>query len=254
MKSPRKGVAASALAVALALGAGQAGPAAAAAASPYAQVRNTIEGYWNIDDAARRAAISGVRAELTPAGQEIARRNQADAAERTARGDVVGLGTYICGVNGPPNVYTTSEPWALIVSKNEVIQAAERTSLPPRHFYTDGRSWPDISKLPPSTNGYSIGRWEGKDLVVDTRGLPPGGVAGGGLKGPGTTLTERFSVSPDGQRLTLTLTFTDPALMAKPHSYQVFYDRAPEHTYAYGQFCDPTDEPARTVETPEQQG
>jgi hypothetical protein len=227
-------------------------PARAAAPSSYQQVQHTIEGYWNVDDNARRAAIGGVSAALTPAGQEIQRRNQAEQAERTARGDVVGLNSYICGVNGVPNVYTTSEPWALVVSKGLVVQAAERTSLPPRYFYTDGRTWAGVASLPPSVNGYSIGRWEGADLVVETRRLPPGGVAGGGLKGPDTVLTERFGVSDDGSRLTVTLTFTDPELLARPHTYQVFYDRAAEHTYAYGAFCDPNEDPAATVEEPDQ--
>jgi len=238
--------------LAVALISGAATPASAASLSPYQQVQSTIEGYWDVDDDARREAVGRASATLTPAGQEIQRRNQAAQAERIARGEVVGFNNYICGVNGVPNIYTTSEPWALVVSRNVVVQAGERTSMPPRYFYTDGRAWADLATLPPSVNGYSIGRWEGKDLVVETRGMPPGGVAAGGLKGPDTVLTERFSVSPDGQRLTVTLTFVDPVLLANPHTYQVLYDRAPEHTYAFGAFCDPNEDPAALVEAPPQ--
>ena len=228
-----------------------AGPAAPAAVP--ASVWTTVEGYWNIDDEARRNNLAGVRAELTPDGQAIAKRNADVAAARTARGEVVGLGTYICGVNGVPNQYTISEPWALVVTPGEVVQAVERYSIVPRHFYMDGRAWPDLSRMPPASNGYSLGRWEGKDLVVETRGMPAGGVAGGGLKAPTTVLTERFSVSPDGKRLTVSLSFVDPALYARPHSYRIEYDRADRHTYAYGEFCDPTEDPANLVSDPEQE-
>jgi hypothetical protein len=38
-----------------------------------------------------------------------------------------------------------------------------------RVIYTDGRSFPE--KIVPTNYGYSIGRWEGDTLVVETRGL-----------------------------------------------------------------------------------
>jgi hypothetical protein len=38
-----------------------------------------------------------------------------------------------------------------------------------RIIYVDGRSFPD--KITPSNYGYSIGRWDGDTLVVETRGL-----------------------------------------------------------------------------------
>jgi hypothetical protein len=195
-----------------------------------------LEGYWAIDDASRRV---DVRAELTPPAAAIAKRNGELAAERLAKGEPVGLGSYTCAVLGVPFIYGTSEPIEYTVTDDEVIQVAERTQMTPRHFYTDGRPWPDLSKMPPSTNGYSIGRWEGEDLVVETRGMQPGGITGGGMKSPATVLVERFAVTDGGRRLKLSFTWTDPTTMTKPLEYSFMYDREAPHTYAYGFFCDP---------------
>jgi hypothetical protein len=204
-----------------------------------------LDGFWEIDDSSRR---SGARPELTPAGQAIAKQNAAAQAERLARRQVVGLGTYICGLNGAPNIYTTSEPFVLVVTKDEVVQIGERPSQTPRHFYTDGRDWPDFSKMPPSSSGYSIGHWEGNDLVVQTRGMPSGNTPGGALKSPAATMTERFSAVEGGKRLKLTFTIEDPTLLVKPFALTYTFDRDKPHTYAFGDFCDPNDDRGRTVD------
>jgi hypothetical protein len=241
---------AAALGSAPSLSAAAAAPAAQGPASRIGDAR--LNGFWNIDDAARREALAKVHAELTPLGEEIARKNREHAAERIAKGEPVALAPAICGYLGTPFVIGTSEPWLLVVDEDVVVQVFERFMMPPRYFYTDGRSWPDLSKMPPSSNGWSIAHWEGPTLVIETRGLPPGGTQGGGLKGPKTVLTERVSLSPDGNRLTWTYTWADPELLVRPYSYSIEYDRAPAHTYAYVQACDPNEEPARVVEAPTQ--
>jgi hypothetical protein len=214
-----------------------AAPAAAPAAS-------ALNGYWEIDDASRRTAA---RPEYTAQGQAVAKRNAEVQAERLAQGRVVNLGTYICGYNGAPFIYTTSEPWALVVTKDEVVQVAERPSMTPRHFYMDGRRWPDLSKMPPSSSGYSIGHWEGGELVVETRGLPVGGTPSGGLKGPDTVMHERFRVVDGGKQLKVAFTIEDPTLLAKPFTLEYTYARSAPHTYAFGDFCDPHENNGRTV-------
>lgn len=210
---------------------------------------SALNGYWDIVDASRH---TDARPEYTPAGAAIAKRNAEEQAARLARGAVVGLSTYICGYNGAPFIYTTSEPFALVATKDEVVQVAERPSMTPRHFYTDGRSWPDLSTMPASSSGYSIGHWEGGDLVVETRGLPPGGTPGGGLKGPNATLRERFHVAEDGKSMKLAITVEDPTLLAKPFTLEYSYDRSPPHTYAFGDFCDPNEDNGKTVTTPQE--
>lgn len=211
-----------------------------------------LNGFWNIDADDRSDQLFKTHAELTPAGQEIARQNAERQRERTAHGEVVGLGAYTCGRSGVPGVLNTSEPWLLLVTPDEAQQLTERREIPPRHFYLDGRTWPDMKTLPQSVQGYSIAHWEGKTLVIETRGTPSGNLPKGGIKGPSTVTTERISVDAKGDRLTWTYSWNDPGLLAKPLVLSLHYDRAPPHTFAYTHPCDPNMDSARTVGDPAQ--
>jgi hypothetical protein len=68
-----------------------------------------------------------------------------------------------------------SIPLALLVFTFKIIQAPQEivmlseTNDPPRQIYTDGRSLP--RNPDPSWMGYSVGKWQGDALVVETNGL-----------------------------------------------------------------------------------
>jgi hypothetical protein len=66
-------------------------------------------------------------------------------------------------------------------------------------------------------------------------------VPGGGLRSPATHLNERFELSPDGKRLTITYTYTDPAIYAKPYSYKLEFERQPAPSFAVDEWCDAGD-------------
>src|SRR6476646_5430633 len=91
--------------------------------------------------------------------------------------------------------------------KNEVIFAGERGGV--RHIYLDRGGHPAPGHRAPTPAGHSIGRYEGRTLVVETTGFTPGAVPGGGVRTPETRLVERFDLSPDGQRLTIVYTWDD---------------------------------------------
>lgn len=100
-----------------------------------------------------------------------------------------------------------------------------------RYIYLDGRKHPQKDELEPSTNGYSIGRWEGDVLVVDTIGFNGRGVTrlpGGGMRTSNSHLTERYRLMSNGQRLDLTFTWEDPNVFTKPYTYEFRYYRIPE--------------------------
>jgi hypothetical protein len=128
--------------------------------------------------------------------------------------------------------------------KDEVIFAGERGGV--RHFFLDGRSHP--RPWTPTPAGHSIGRYEGTTLVVETTGFTPGSVTGGGLRTAETVLVERFDVSPDGRRLTITYTWNDPKIYQTPHVYRYYFERAPTVSsggapvsYALEEWCDAGD-------------
>src|SRR5690606_25950262 len=65
---------------------------------------------------------------------------------------------------------------------------------------------------PPSPMGFSVGRWEGNALVIETTNLSPAWLDGSGLpmSGDGTRIVERYEVSEDGLTMDRTLTIHDP--------------------------------------------
>lgn len=128
--------------------------------------------------------------------------------------------------------------------KDEVIFAGERGGV--RHIYIDGRSHPN--PWTPTPAGHSVGRYDGSTLIAETTGFMPGMVPGGGVRTPETRLVERFELSPDGSRLTITYTWDDPKLYQKPHVYRYFFERAPtvesrgtKVSYALEEWCDAGD-------------
>jgi hypothetical protein len=76
--------------------------------------------------------------------------------------------------------------------------------------------------------GDSVGRWEGKTLVVETSGFHPGDtLRGSGLfLGPHTRVTERFTrEGPDN--LFYQFTVSDPSLFTRPWSAEITLGKAP---------------------------
>jgi hypothetical protein len=125
-----------------------------------------------------------------------------------------------------------------VVSKDEVIFAGERGGV--RHIYMDGRPHP--SPWTPTGAGHSVGRFDGDVLVVDTVGFTSGGVPGGGVRSAATHLVERFQVAGDGQSMTISYTWDDPAIYEQPHTYRYLFDRAPGNPpYALEEWCDASD-------------
>ena len=113
-----------------------------------------------------------------------------------------------------------------------------------RYIYTDGRSHPAKDDLDPTTNGNSIGRWEGDTLVVDTVGFNDRGVTqipGGGARTPDSHLTERYRLLDGGQRLSVTFTWEDPKVFVKPHMYEFRYYKVSRISEPRMYACDAND-------------
>jgi len=74
-----------------------------------------------------------------------------------------------------------------------------------------------FAALPKTLLGRSKGRWEGETLVVTTDRIDwayidPSGIPQGGS----SSIVERFTPTPDGTRLSYTMTITDPATFTAP--------------------------------------
>jgi hypothetical protein len=79
-----------------------------------------------------------------------------------------------------------------------------------RWVWMDGREAAENTPL--TYTGFSRGRWEGRDLVIETDHLLAGWLDGSGLPmhGEGTELVERWSFNEDGTEISRTMTITDP--------------------------------------------
>jgi hypothetical protein len=79
-----------------------------------------------------------------------------------------------------------------------------------RRIHMDGRTPPE--NYPPTSLGFSVGRWEDDALVIETTRLLPGWLDGSGLPmaGEGTRLVERWALSDDRLSMDRTMTIHDP--------------------------------------------
>jgi Family of unknown function (DUF6152) len=97
--------------------------------------------------------------------------------------------------------------------------------------------------------GTATARLDGDALVIESKGYPASkwGLGaevqafGGGADVPSSTqktVTERYTVTPDGRTLVLDYTFNDPAYMTKPYSGRLELTRVPDSAALYPYACD----------------
>lgn len=199
------------------------------------------------------------QASLTPQYAER-REQERKAGPRTGAWDpnkkyqngeayIVTAGT--CGF--PGGIEPNSAAFHIVQHRDQVVIVRENPGLG-RNIYMDGRPHPDLRRFVPTATGHSVGRYENGALVFETIGLTPGGVPAGGYRTPETVLTERYSLSPDGNRLTMRYTFTDPKIYTKPHTFEIVAERAMPRQLAFEWYCDAADpKQAQGVAPPKQE-
>ena len=118
----------------------------------------------------------------------------------------------------------TSHPYPkkIIQTPTEVILIYEGSGTTVREVFLDGRALPKADDVEPWWNGYSVGRWEGDTLVVETTGFMDDGwldVRGSPFTSAGK-LTERFR-RPTFGSLVIEVTVDDPKAYTKPFTATV---------------------------------
>jgi hypothetical protein len=113
-----------------------------------------------------------------------------------------------CLPSNTPRIWTLPHRQKIIQTPREVVILNEFSSAY-RQIYTDGRALPGDPQ--PSWNGYSIGRWQGQTLVVETIGLSKNvwlDISGSPIS-EDARLTERIR-RPDYGHLDVEVTVNDP--------------------------------------------
>ena len=88
----------------------------------------------------------------------------------------------------------------------------------------------DAPKGEPSSNGHSVGRFEGDVLIVETDNFLPEtwGMYTGIDSSAQKTLVERYWLSEGGMRLNVEFTVTDPVVLTRPYTYTHQWKRVPD--------------------------
>lgn len=161
-----------------------------------------------------------------------------DYKAREAAGTTISGPSAQCQPKGFPYNMEHTLPMDFLQRPDELVILVEERSFP-RHIYMDGRKHIPEEDLVPSSNGDSIGHWEGDTLVVDTIGIDD------------TTLltidriphsdklhiVERISLSPDKQFITDVLTLEDPKTFVSPWVMPLKYQRGKPGTAAMEYPC-----------------
>ena len=119
-----------------------------------------------------------------------------------------------CLPQGVPKINSAPVPFRIVQTEKLVVVIYEAFNLW-RQLHLDSRDWDD--NLNPSWMGFSKGRWEGDELVIETRGLngrqwlDHGGLPTSDKR----TVIERFRRPRFGQ-LEIQLTINDPTYYTKP--------------------------------------
>ncbi len=133
----------------------------------------------------------------------------------------------------------------LVIYPFEIVQTDELLVFLYEHFgmirriYLDGREPP--AYLPPGRMGYSVGRWDGDALLVETTHIAEGLLSGAGLRQYGdVSVTERYRLLDGGQGLAVDLTITAPQTFTESWSRRMTWERDPDGMI-FEAVCDPAD-------------
>jgi hypothetical protein len=125
-----------------------------------------------------------------------------------------------------------SVPFGAGVYANKWIQAPQEivvlneTGDPPRQIYTDGRKLPKDPD--PTWMGYSVGRWEGDTLVVESIGFNDRAWLDGSghPRSESLHLTERYR-RPDFGHIEVEVQIEDPKYYTRPFGFQTKFHLIP---------------------------
>jgi hypothetical protein len=195
--------------------------------------QHDISGYWELSFDGRNVPP----ADLVPAVTKAVLAEKAKADAHAIRW---------CNLLGTPFIMDPGRPLDVREGTEEVIITAE-TNASPRHIYLDRSEHVKPDEFDATTNGNSIGHWEGDTLVVDTvgfdgkKGLVQ--IPGGGFRTNGSHLIERYRLLANGSMLSVVFTWTDPKVFRSPHTYEFRYNRLPKQyePSPVGR-CDPYDD------------
>ena len=144
----------------------------------------------------------------------------------------------LCLPQGPLQYHVDPQPLKIAQMPRQMLIMYE-SNYGLRTIYMDGRPLPPLGKVQPYWHGYSVGRWEGSTLVVESNnfhgvdpnnpravGLPDAFLGAGWLDHQGSPFTEAMTLTERFRRvnyglLDIELTVDDPKAYTKPFTVRV---------------------------------
>jgi hypothetical protein len=199
------------------------------AGSAYAApaVHPDFTGVWTINNAPQALkTVEGQTPPLLPAAQKVYAKHLADAA----KGDREFDGVAYCLPPGLPRLMLEDKPFQILQRPKQVFFVHQLNRLP-RRVYMDEAIPDDIDSF---YLGYSVGKWVGDELVVDSKGFREGVTLldkSGLPHSAALHLTERYKLSADGSTLTARFTIEDPKTYSRPWSAAASYHKMPGYQF-----------------------
>jgi hypothetical protein len=118
-----------------------------------------------------------------------------------------------CAPKNMPYVMVVPGPTDFVDRGDSILLRFEEFDVV-RTIHMNSRETP--SAQPKTPLGYSVGRWDGETLVVETGSVGAEYLVPGVPLGPAASFVERFTPSADGDRLHYTVVMTDPYSLTQP--------------------------------------
>jgi len=211
--------------------------------------RPDLSGVWNDECGEGTACSAGdsqffdLAKDLKPSDVEMTPWAAAIQAQRENRDHVDDPYGY-CLPPGTPRIDVVG-PFKILQTTGVTAFLHEtEVGLMFRQVFTDGRPLPTVTE--PTWLGYSVGKWEGDTLVVETIGFKDGGWLDARKAHPHSDafhVTERFQRTDFGH-MRLTITINDPRAFVKPWTVTARLNLLPD-TELLEAFCDNHD---KTIE------
>lgn len=143
-----------------------------------------------------------------------------------------------CVPPGFPRSGPTIYPLEIVQTERMVLILYETFGMI-RRVYMDGRPMPDY--LPASLMGFSRGRWEGEELVIETTNYAPGLLVSNGVFQYGDmSVIERYRLVDGGRGLEGDVRITAPQTFTGTWLRRYTWERDPDGMI-FESICDPAD-------------
>jgi hypothetical protein len=187
-----------------------------------AHAKPDLTGVWSIAGySPSLKTVDGSPPPLKPEAKAVYDKHLAAAA----KGDRSWDETSICLPAGLPRLMVSNEPFE-IVQRDKAVYFVHQNRLPHRAYFNEALP----ADADPLYLGFSVAKWDGDTLVVDTAGFRDGTLLDdkGLPHSDALHLTERYRLDKAGKTLSVSFTIDDPKTYSRAWTAKASYVKKPD--------------------------